>query len=172
MIRGARPNDLVSLSELEHVADGAFAAIGMEPIADAQPTPTGVLAGYADAGRAWVWVDASDRPVGFVVVDVIDGAAHVEQVSVDPGHAHRGIGASLIDFTARWAAAEGLDALTLITFRDVPWNRPYYQRLGFEVLGQGELTPGLRALRAREAALGLDRWPRVAMRRPSRRSEE
>jgi hypothetical protein len=45
----------------------------------------------------------------------------------------------------------------------VPWNAPYYERLGFRRVD--DLTPGLRAIRAAEAARGLDRWPRVAMRR-------
>lgn len=59
---------------------------------------------------------------------------------------------------ARWARRRGLPAVTLITFRDVPWNCPYYERLGFRVVEQKRLTPGLRALVAREAKLGLDRW--------------
>jgi hypothetical protein len=53
----------------------------------------------------------------------------------------------------------------LTTFTDVPWNAPYYQRLGFRRLSDDKLTPGLRAIRAREAAIGLDRWPRCCMRR-------
>ena len=55
--------------------------------------------------------------------------------------------------------------LTLTTFAEVPWNAPYYARIGFRVLADAELSPGLRAIRAHEAALGLDRWPRVCMRR-------
>jgi hypothetical protein len=55
--------------------------------------------------------------------------------------------------------------LTLTTFAEVPWNAPYYLRCGFRRLGVRELTPGLRAIREREAAHGLDRWPRVCMRR-------
>ncbi|NUO59744.1 MAG: GNAT family N-acetyltransferase, partial [Hamadaea sp.] len=54
---------------------------------------------------------------------------------------------------------------TLTTFVEVPWNAPYYARHGYRLLGEDELTSGLRAIRAREAALGLDKWPRTAMRR-------
>ncbi|MDX6310785.1 MAG: hypothetical protein QOF44_249, partial [Streptomyces sp.] len=43
---------------------------------------------------------------------------------------------------------------------------PYYARCGFHPIADDALTPGLRAIRLREAAHGLDRWPRVAMRRP------
>lgn len=55
--------------------------------------------------------------------------------------------------------------LTLTTFEHVPWNAPYYARLGFRILDDAEVTPGLRAIRQREAEIGLDRWPRVCMRR-------
>jgi hypothetical protein len=47
----------------------------------------------------------------------------------------------------------------------VPWNAPYYARLGFRILDDTAVTPGLRAIRRREAEIGLDRWPRVCMRR-------
>jgi GNAT superfamily N-acetyltransferase len=98
-----------------------------------------------------------------VLVDEIDGYAHIEQVSVHPGHSRQGIGRMLIDHVGTWATSRGLAGLTLTTFTEVPWNAPYYARLGFRVVT--DLSPGLRALRAHEAAIGLDAWPRVVMRR-------
>jgi hypothetical protein len=53
----------------------------------------------------------------------------------------------------------------LTTFASVPWNAPYYSRCGFRILDDAELTPGLRAIRQREAELDLDKWLRVCMRR-------
>ena len=44
-----------------------------------------------------------------------------------------------------------MPAVTLTTFRDVPWNAPYYERLGFRTLAADEITPGLAAIRAHEA---------------------
>jgi hypothetical protein len=76
-----------------------------------------------------------------------------------------GIGATLIEAVAWWAQQQGFDAMTLMTFRDVPWSRPYYERLGFRVVDEAQLTSGLRKLQAHEATLGINRWPRVAMRR-------
>ena len=87
------------------------------------------------------------------------------QVSVHPDCAHRRLGRALLDHAADHASADGLAALTLTTFASVPWNAPYYRRCGFRVLDDAELTPGLRVIRQREAELGLDRWPRVCMRR-------
>ncbi len=79
--------------------------------------------------------------------------------------ARRGIGRLLLEHLAGYAAATGAKALTLTTFADVPWNAPYYVRCGFHDLADADLTPGLRAVREHEAARGLDRWPRVSMRR-------
>jgi hypothetical protein len=76
-----------------------------------------------------------------------------------------GLGRALIEQSASWASARDLHALTLTTYLDVPWNGPYYERLGFRYLTTDEETPGLRGIRARERALGLEAWPRVSMRR-------
>lgn len=108
---------------------------------------------------------ATGRPVAYVLAEPVDGNVHIEQISVDPGSAHRRIGRALIEHVARQAAAAGVPALTLCTFAEVPWNAPYYERCGFRSLAEGELTPGLRRIRAEEAHAGLDRWPRVCMRR-------
>ncbi len=50
--------------------------------------------------------------------------------------------------------------MTLTTFADVPWNGPYYRRLGWRDLPAAELGPELAAIRRHEASLGLDAWPR------------
>jgi GNAT superfamily N-acetyltransferase len=93
----------------------------------------------------------------------MDGAAHLEQVTVDPEWGRRGIGRRLIDAVVGWAKADGRSALTLLTFRDVPWNGPYYARLGFAELPDDRLGPELAALRRHEAGLGLDVDARGAM---------
>jgi N-acetylglutamate synthase-like GNAT family acetyltransferase len=90
---------------------------------------------------------------------------HVEQVSVHPRAARRGIGRVLLEHAAACAVAGGMGALTLTTFAQVPWNAPYYARCGFRVVDDGELSASMRAVRDREVAHGLHRWPRVCMRR-------
>ena len=70
------------------------------------------------------------------------------------------------DAEAAWAHEQGLGAMTLTTFADVPWNAPYYVRLGVRVVPEQEWTPGLRRIRDHEAVTGHDAWPRVVMRRP------
>jgi GNAT superfamily N-acetyltransferase len=165
MIRQARPDDLPELREVERAAGLPFRGLGMDAVADDAPPTIAELSAFQADGRAWVFADPDDRPVAYLLVDVVDGEAHVEQVSVRPEHARRGIGRQLIEVAREWAVEHELPALSLTTYADVPWNGPYYARLGFEVVPPSLLSDGLRAIRATEAAKGIDRWPRVAMRR-------
>ncbi|MFB6441504.1 GNAT family N-acetyltransferase [Streptomyces sp. NPDC056411] len=160
--------DLPALRALERAAGEPFRALGMAAVADDEPPPLTVLTEFHRAGRVLA-AYAEGRPIGYLLWAPVDGRTHVEQVSVHPDHARRGIGRALID---RAEADGGPVAVTLTTFTEVPWNAPYYARIGFRVLDGNELTPGLRAVRAQEAALGLDRWPRVAMRREPRMRPE
>jgi hypothetical protein len=66
-----------------------------------------------------------------------------------------------------WVAVDddGRAAITLTTFRDVPWNAPYYERLGFTVVEPADQGPELAALVAEEAERIPGEAPRVAMRR-------
>lgn len=165
MIRPGRLEDVESLRGLERAAGQRFAEIGMSEIAEDEPIEARRLAGYAAGGRCWVVVDDLGAPVGYVVVDVIDRAAHVEQLSVLPSHQGRGLGAALLDTVEQWAREQQLQALTLTTFAHVPWNRPWYERLGFRTLNEGDLSAGLESVRTTEAAHGLDPAVRVVMRR-------
>ncbi|NSC20299.1 GNAT family N-acetyltransferase [Streptomyces albus subsp. chlorinus] len=165
-IRAGSPHELGRLQEIERAAGHWFRDLGMDEIADDEPPTLETLAGFARAGGLWVAVpETGGAPVAYALAEPVDGCLHLEQVSVHPDSARRGIGRALIGELAARAAGDGLPALTLTTFRDVPWNAPYYRRLGFRTLTDRELTPGLRRIRAGEAAAGLDRWPRVCMRR-------
>ncbi len=81
------------------------------------------------------------------------------QLDVHPDYAHQGLGRRLIAMVADWARARGTRALTLTTFADVPWKR-----LGFRTLDLAALSPGLQAVRQREAEAGLPMAQRICMR--------
>ncbi|MGO4757263.1 GNAT family N-acetyltransferase [Streptomyces sp. 2MCAF27] len=165
-IRLSTIEELPALQDIERAAGLCFRDIGMDEVADDEPLSLEELGRYQRAGRAWVAANGEDRAVAYLITDPVDGNTHIEQVSVHPGSARRGVGRALIEHAAGRAAAEGAGALTLTTFVDVAWNAPYYAaRCGFRTLGEDELTPGLREIRRSEAAHGLDRWPRVCMRR-------
>ncbi|MET7760708.1 GNAT family N-acetyltransferase [Streptomyces sp. NPDC005393] len=168
-IRTSTIEELPVLQDIERAAGLCFRDIGMDEVADDEPLSLEELGHYQRAGRAWVAVDDTDRAMAYLITDPVDGNVHIEQVSVHPDSARRGVGRALIEHTAARAAAEGVPALTLTTFVDVAWNAPYYAaRCGFRTLTEAELTPGLRAIRRSEAGHGLDRWRRVCMRREVR----
>lgn len=158
-VRPARPDDFGRLQEIELLAGRLFADVGMPEIAEHEPPTFDEL---ATAPAVLVAVDDEDRPVGYAMVVRVDGRPHLEQISVDPAAGRRGHGAALLDAVQAWAGGE---PVTLTTFTDVPWNRPYYERHGYVVVPPDEWTPALRDLVAHEATYGLDPATRVVMRR-------
>ncbi len=107
-------------------------------------------------------VDGADRPVGFALAIELDGRLHLEEMDVHPAHGRRGLGSALIGAVCAAARRRGQE-VTLSTFREVPWNAPFYAQLGFRQLEDAELTPGLRRLREDEARRGLIPASRVLM---------
>ncbi|MBO8184258.1 GNAT family N-acetyltransferase [Streptomyces spirodelae] len=165
-IRAGTAREFGRLQAIERAAGRWFRDLGMDEIADDEPPSVQCLREYAEADGLWVVTEAAGGPaVAYALTEPVDGCLHIEQLSVHPDQARRGIGRSLLDHLADRAAAGRMPALTLTTFTDVPWNAPYYARLGFRTLDTRELSPGLREIRARESTAGLDRWPRVCMRR-------
>ena len=101
-------------------------------------------------------------PVGFAHVEFIDGFAHLAQLSVHPDAMRQGIGSALVREAMREAWHLGYDRLSLTTYRDLPWNGPFYARIGFREAARPE--PFERRQREHEQRLGLDRHgPRVVM---------
>jgi len=164
-IRPLRLDDIERVTAIEVAAGQAFVDVGLPEVADDEPFTATTISSYADDGRAWVVADEQDAALAYILVDIVDDAVHIEQVSVHPDAARSGLGRALIDHVAVWAAGRAGSALTLTTFRDVPWNAPYYERLGFSVLEEAEIGVGLRAVRDHETAEGLDPSLRVCMRR-------
>ena len=163
MIRPATHDDVEACRDVERAAGVAFRDVGLAEIAEHEPMAAAEMRACFDDGRAWV-AEVDGAVAGYVLVEVVDGRAHVEQVSVAPERQGAGIGRALLEAVDRWAAAQGMDAVTLTTFRDVPWNAPLYAHLGFAVVD--DPSPALRAFVDHEASLGLDPALRVVMRRP------
>jgi GNAT superfamily N-acetyltransferase len=160
-IRPARADDLPALPAIERAAASRFRA-----------TPFAFVADYPLASEAidlaheqvWVAAGADDQPVGFAIAHPLDGCAYLHELDVHPDHAQRGLGRRLIQAVAAWGRETGAAAVTLATFRDIPWNGPFYASLGFRPLPDADLSPGLRAIRQAEADGGLPVEDRVFMR--------
>jgi GNAT superfamily N-acetyltransferase len=161
----ARPADLARLPEIELAAARLLAGLAPESVLSETTSPE-ILKVAQGEGRLWVAL-ADDVPVGFAHVEVLDAdTVHLEEIDVHPDHGRRGLGARLVMHVCRWAADAGYRAVTLTTFRDVPWNMPFYARLGCVIVRTEDVNPALGAIVEDEARRGLDPARRVAMRCP------
>ena len=163
MIRAARPPDYQKLPDIERRAGELFREAGMPDVADHDPYDPDDL---ASAAALFIATDEDDEPIGYAMVDILDGHAHLDQISVVPEHGRQGIGTQLLDAAVGWATGQGYTELTLTTFRDLPFNAPLYAGRGFEVVPEAAWTPAIKDLVEREAEMGLDPTLRVVMRRP------
>lgn len=167
-VRLARESDVPLLPAIEVAAFAIYApyavALGFRPDESPQPTPVEALRAAQETGHLWVAVDVNDGPVGFAFVRELDGVAHLEELDVLPEHGGRGLGSALLEAVYVWATGR-YPAVTLATFRDVPWNAPFYARRGFREIPAHQLSPGLCDLVAIERSRGLRTDLRVMMRR-------
>ena len=129
-IRPARPEETALLPSLEDASGALFDELGIGPL----PGP-GTVEGYA---AALVVLVSGDPPVGMSRIDAVAGGAHLAQLSVQPDHGRRGLGRALLRAACDWARGHGYDELTLTTYRDVPWNGPFYASEGFVEIGPAD----------------------------------
>lgn len=163
-VRLARPEDLAGLPSIENSGDAMFAEIGIV----FPPGPTVI---EQMTGKDAEIVVAGDPPVGFAAVEEVDGAAHLEQISVRGDLTGQGIGVRLLDAVMARAAEAGSPGVSLLTFRDVAWNGPWYARHGFAELPEERWGPGIRSYWNAEVEAGLHRLgPRVVMWAPAPRA--
>lgn len=164
VVRNATVGDVASMQAVDVAARQRFREIDDERIArcaDDPPYGSEGLTRAATEQRAWVSVDDLGAVIGFAVAWVIDGEGHLNELAVMPARGRRGVGRALVDEVLDWSASRGLRSVTLITFRDVPWNGPFYEKLGFKAVTA--LTPALQAALDQSAIWGVPRD--VVMRR-------
>lgn len=159
----ARPKDVKFLAAIELAAARMLAGHAPESVLN-ETTSEEELLDAQRQGRLWVAL-ACDVAVGFAHVKILEpSVVHLEEIDVHPAHGRRGIGTQLVRTVCGWATANDYRNVTLTTFRDVPWNMPFYMRLGFEEVPSRELTPELLFVIQDEIRRGLDPRSRLAMR--------
>ena len=163
-VRPAHPADDAETEQIEAAADALlvdrFDAVDWPPPTTARERAS--MPGFVLVAEPHEASAPSSGPVGLVHVLEIDGHAHLEQLSVLPTYGRRGIGRRLVQAALSETRDRGHQTITLRTYRDVPWNAPFYASCGFT-----ETEPDsalLRSLIDTETALGLFRYgPRVQM---------
>ena len=168
-IRLAEAGDVPSLPSIERravrlfedwIAETGLTAASLENVSSFEE-----LDEARQRGRLWVALRGGEI-VGFAQAMILDGTAHLDEIDVVPEHMRKGVGSRLIETVCRWARDAGHAKITLSTYRNVPWNRPFYESRGFQVVDVQRLTPQLREMVAIEHSRGFLSDLRVVMERP------
>ena len=83
------------------------------------------------------------RVVGFAAARRIGKEVHLHELSVASAFQRKRIGATLLSALKIDCKNAGVRALTLLTYRDIPWNAPFYERHGFVVIEDLDAYPRL-----------------------------
>jgi GNAT superfamily N-acetyltransferase len=168
VIRIAEASDIAALPSVERRAarlfDNWVSETGLTPAFLEDVSSTEELDEARQRGHLWVAAANDGELAGFAQVVILDGVAHLDEIDVIPEHGRQGVGSRLVDAVCRWARSAGYLKVTLSTFRDVPWNRPFYEKLGFRDV-ETPLPPQHRQLVAGERERGLRTDLRVIMER-------
>jgi GNAT superfamily N-acetyltransferase len=168
-VRLALPADAEHITEIEIDAGNRFAALNPPyRIVTEKGRSVSTFDSYkllTLIGKEQVWVVlCSDIPVGFAACSAYENGAVLEEIDVVPAHGRRGLATALISLACGWARNHDLKFMELSTFDAVPWNAPFYQKLGFMILPENEWSSYIHAVRREEEASGLPMEHRVVMR--------
>ena len=155
---------LAAIGPIELAAAAMFSETDLPPTIRYRVTEAESLRGAQKDSRIWVALTGSGVPVGFALATLVDDEAHLDEVDVLPNYGQQGIGTELVNAVANWARCRGHSSLTLITFKHLPWNAPYYEKLGFVRLRTTQLADGLVKLIEEEGKAGIDVSKRIGMR--------
>lgn len=157
-IRLALLDDAPLLPRIELAAAQLFRSIdGLGWLADAATMTVERHQQLIVQSTCWVIVDIDGQPQGFLSAERQGDALHIYEVSV--ALQGQGLGRKLMETAMDYAQSNQLRAVTLTTFKQVPWNAPFYARLGFKP----DADPRLAAILADEYAHGFAADSRCAM---------
>lgn len=163
-VRIAQETDAETLPDIEQSAGDAYREIAeLAWIADDDNQTVERYRELIAKGTCWVAVDDGNRPVAFLSAEIHDSTLHIWEVGVRLDRQRQGIGRALLEHAIADAKGRGLDALSLTTFRDVIWNAPFYQKLGFQILDAAQAGKRLREVLHREIEHGMPERRRCAM---------
>jgi predicted N-acetyltransferase YhbS len=161
-IRPARLADIPAMQWVERDAAELFRGTGLIDV-DAM-----AVAAISDHMRSieenLSFVAESDgRVAGFVMGETKDGGVYLHELDVARDAQQRGFGRQLIGRFNEEARYRHEDCVFLSTFREPPWNAPFYRKLGFVDMASDDRLPWMTAMEAEQAKF-LDLSTRVFMR--------
>lgn len=147
--RSAVSDDIVTLCAIERAARRRYAEHG-GPHAGVAEAP-GIAPERFAVDETILATDAVGAILGYALVQPLDGQLYLANIAVAPDAAGRGIGRALVARVEAHAGTRHFPGVALTTFRDPPWNGPWFRRLGWGPIPPDRIGPGLSAILARHA---------------------
>lgn len=162
-IRLTNGEEVHLLPEIEHSAGESFKTLpDLAWIADGDLMSTETHMKYVEKGTSWV-AEIDSQLVGFLCAEAAERDLHIWEVSVRQEWQGNGIGRRLMNHAIDYARYNKIRSVTLTTFREVPWNAPFYRSLGFEIIDRPKIEPRLETILQEEIHHGLPSNLRCAM---------
>lgn len=158
----AKPEHILTLSRIEAAAGSIFPQGSVPENVLAERVPHDVFAEACTNGRLWVVLGSTQTPIGFAFWQNVAGSALLALIEVHPDHGQKGLGAALVAQVIKQVSEAGFNSLYLTTFAGIPWNEPFYQKLGFVTLDDEEQPGFITEILLEERGKGLSN--RVSMR--------
>ncbi|HDY75023.1 MAG TPA: N-acetyltransferase [Candidatus Marinimicrobia bacterium] len=159
----AQTKYITELPEISRVAAELFPVEDLPLALRSETNPIEVFEEALSEQKLWIAVDENqDKAVGFAFLSDKCGQLHLRELGVHPEHGRQGLGTNLLKNVIIWAKNQKYNQLSLTTFRHLPWNAPFYTKLGFKMIEQSKLNSCLNKLLDEESK-GLDKSKRVLM---------
>ena len=161
-IRRATLDDASAVLTIGERADRLFAGHGFPQITALPPAPIEAIRALLAGNDAWI-AETNGVPAGFAIAGQAAGQYWLRELAVDPVLGRRGIGTAILATVLENVRSTDRAAVFLSTFREVPFNRPFYERHGFAVVEPESAAPELRRQFFSEVPPGVDPVTRVLM---------
>jgi GNAT superfamily N-acetyltransferase len=163
-IRAATLEDIDTIIEVETDAGQRFRDVNLGWVADLPGVTAESIKPIIEASGVLI-AESTKTPnaIGFIALTKLDDGAFIIEISTRMDATGQGIGRQLMDAADEWARGQSLPYIALTTFEKVPFNGPWYERLGFSItepdVGHKELAEAIEG--ERDSVLGKE--PRIAM---------
>lgn len=129
-IRQAAYEDIGTLAAIERSAAQLFRGTPMEFAMDDPPLDRATLEDALSENTLWIAEHGAVR-AGFLCARPLGSLLYIDELAVASEFQGHGLGRELME-TCIAEADKRFKRIALTTDRDLPWNAPFYARLGFE----------------------------------------
>jgi predicted N-acetyltransferase YhbS len=173
VIRTGRPSDMSAIRDVERSVAAMARGTIMDFPANIAPNHQADLVTAIERGLMWVaqpdapGLDGAApdeiRAIGFLFAERFPEGLYLRELAVATTAQRQGHGRALMLASLDHARARGERRAMLTTQRNLPWNAPFYAKLGFRIVENDDIPIEARRRLVRQFTTGFDPATRCAM---------